>query len=64
MLLKLVCVHSQKFASLSGRYFFGWPAGRLNMIIRLISAQLGLAGAWAELGNNGDKTWVFSVKLY
>ena len=35
--------------TLSGR-----PAGRLEsrLIIRLTSAQLGLAGAWAELGKN------------
>ena len=33
----------------------GWLAGRLagwpNLKIMLTSAQLGLAGAWAELGN-------------
>ena len=34
----------------------GWPAGRPagwpNLKIMLTSAQLGLAGAWAELGKN------------
>ena len=29
----------------------GWLAGRPNLKIMLTSAQLGLAGAWAELGN-------------
>ena len=37
----------------------GWlavrPAGRPNLKIMLTSAQLGLAGAWAELGNKWSK---------
>ena len=33
----------------------GWLAGRPNLKIMLTSAQLGLAGAWAELGKNRNK---------
>ena len=33
----------------------GWLAGRPNLKIMLTSAQLGLAGAWAELGNKWSK---------
>ena len=34
----------------------GWSAGWPNLKIMLTSAQLGLAGAWAELGN----IWYFT----
>ena len=47
---------------MSRRYFFGWPAGQLNVVIRLISAQLGLAGAWAELGKRMKTILVISVR--
>ena len=37
----------------------GWPAGRPNLKIMLTSAQLGLAGAWAELGNKNIGSTIF-----
>ena len=35
-----------------GVWLAGRPAGRPNLKIMLTSNQLGLAGAWAELGKN------------
>ena len=37
----------------------GRPAGRPNLKIMLTSAQLGLAGAWAELGKNIDSSFIY-----
>ena len=44
----------------------GWLAGRPNLKIMLTSAQLGLAGAWAELGNKkiGDKNFILATKRF
>ena len=39
----------------------GRPAGRPNLKIMLTSAQLGLAGAWAELGNKVEGSVTIAV---